>query len=174
MALRSSAAARGRAPPFNRRCSRQGRRKRWSLAADRAVGREALAGFSAVGFWLRRASAGPTAPRLNGRRHCARSVRRDVSGLAPAPAAAPWLGLARAVAAAADRRPTSWSALARRGSGVSLAVVVVGGVRASAGPFVRGRLSSRAAAELTGDPGARGCRGRATRVRGAPGALNQG
>ena len=44
----------------------------------------------AVGLWLRRASAGPTAPRLNGRRHCARSVHTGVSGLAPAPAAAPW------------------------------------------------------------------------------------
>ena len=69
------------------------RRKRWSLAADRAFEREALAGFPAVGLWLWRASAGPTTPRLNGRRHCARSVCEDVSGLAPAPAAAPWLWL---------------------------------------------------------------------------------
>ena len=63
----------------------------WSFAADRAFEREALAGFSAVGLWLRRASAGPTSPRLFGRRHCARSVGEDVSGLAPTPAAAPWL-----------------------------------------------------------------------------------
>jgi len=30
-------------------------------------------------------------PRLFGRRHCARRVAMDVSGLVPAPAAAPWL-----------------------------------------------------------------------------------
>jgi len=33
----------------------------WSFAADRAIEREALAGFSAAALWLRRASAGPSA-----------------------------------------------------------------------------------------------------------------
>jgi hypothetical protein len=51
----------------------------------------ALAGLSAIGLWLRRASAGPTAPRLNGHRHSARNVRTNLGVLAPAPAAAPWL-----------------------------------------------------------------------------------
>ncbi len=44
-----------------RRCSWQGRRKRWGLAAERAVEREALAVLSVSALSLRRISVGPTA-----------------------------------------------------------------------------------------------------------------
>jgi len=82
--------ARNRAPPFNSamQLTTPGREGASQLIARLNGKRSPASRLSARGYGAPPPDHGP-AP--DGRRHCARSAGTDVSGLAPAPDAAPWL-----------------------------------------------------------------------------------
>jgi hypothetical protein len=86
----SSALARNRAPPFNSAMeqTKPGLDGASQLIARLNGKRSPASRPSACGYGAPPPDHGP---RLNGRRHSARSVSENGSGLAPAPAAAPWL-----------------------------------------------------------------------------------